>query len=432
MLAVQKIHQAYESAYAIFNDNVRLSEPHWYRQQREHGFNEWNKPAFLTGKSEDWKYTYKPGFFFDHMLDNLCSIDSSLPLIGKPSVDFEAIALSVIDGVYSPIQDQRQIPGIELRYAHELDHAGHAVLTKTHERAAEQDGFAQLNRAFHPHALVMRVTALQPKTVLYLNHTAVSPGVNYPRFYLQLGRDQDISVVEHFQSSRDERIALTNAATFITIDQGSRLHYAKVIEQAPSSCHISQAYANLDSHASLSTTTLNLKGEKVRSQQQINLCGEHAQANINGVLLTSKDQLCDNRVVINHRAAHTKSQCQYMGLATDNSVATFNGRIFMQTTAQHASATLRNPNLLLSPAARINTKPELEIYANNVKCTHGATVGKIDPQQMLYLQSRGLSENLARRLITTGFLKQGMNAIPAALGAWAEKLITAAAAEIAD
>jgi Fe-S cluster assembly protein SufD len=205
------------------------------------------------------------------------------------------------------------------------------------------------------------------------------------------------------QLSDDNSTPLSNSATEIVLQEDSRLDYNLVQLHGKKSTHIGGTWVHQAARSVLNTRTITLGGVLVRNELNVSLNGEGAHANLTGLYYGRQRQHIDNHTTIRHRAPGCTSRELYKGILDDRARGVFHGRIVVEQDAQLTASEQQNPNLLLSRDAEIDTKPQLEIYADDVKCAHGATVGELDKKQVFYMQSRGIAPDAAKLLLTYAF-----------------------------
>jgi Fe-S cluster assembly protein SufD len=176
--------------------------------------------------------------------------------------------------------------------------------------------------------------------------------------------------------------------------------------ESPSAYHVSHVEVRQEEGSRLSFTTVNTGGLLVRNDLNVLLAGERCEATLNGLTLVDGDRHVDNHTAIDHASPNCESHELYKAVLDGRSRSVFNGKIFVRPGAQNTDAKQTNRSLMLSPQATVNTKPQLEIFADDVKCTHGATVGQLRDEEVFYLRSRGMSEETARQLLTYGFANE--------------------------
>jgi Fe-S cluster assembly protein SufD len=213
------------------------------------------------------------------------------------------------------------------------------------------------------------------------------------------------TLIESFVSTGDGQY-FTNAVAEIIVKEGARLEHYRVQRESEKAFHTSLTSAELGRSGSYDTTSINLGGRLSRHDISVVMDNEGAECWVDGLYLAGGDQHTDTHSVIDHQQPHCNSHQLYKGILDGNARAVFNGKVFVREGAQKTDAMQTNKNLLLSPQARVDTKPQLEIYADDVKCAHGAAVGQIDQEELFYLQARGINPELGRSLLTYGFAEE--------------------------
>jgi Fe-S cluster assembly protein SufD len=233
----------------------------------------------------------------------------------------------------------------------------------------------------------------------------------HPRVLIDMGANSQATVVETYRALGAER-SLTNAVTEIAAGEGAVLQHYRVQAEADTAFHVGGIYARAAKSASLACWSIGLGGALTRNDVVAVLDGEGASCTLNGVYVVDGTRVADNHTAIDHAQPHCSSREVYKGVLDGRSRAVFNGKIIVRPDAQKTDAKQTNRALLLSEDARINTKPQLEIFANDVKCTHGAAVGQVDDEAIFYLRARGLDERQARRLLIRAFAGDVLGQIP--------------------
>ncbi len=279
---------------------------------------------------------------------------------------------------------------------------------------AGEDPFASLNTAFLVDGAFVRVAADvvldEPVQILSLSSSAGAPLLVQPRHLLIAGDRARVAVVESY-GGKGPGICLTNALTQIVVGEGGAMEHDKLQLENPASYHVGTARVALGKESSFTSNTINLGGALVRNNVSARFTGEHAECTLNGLSVATGSQLVDNHTVIDHAVPHCESHELYKSVLDGNARGVFNGKIFVREDAQKTDAKQTNKTLLLSDDATIDTKPQLEIFADDVKCTHGATVGQLDEEQVFYLRARGIGETEARDLLTFAFATDVINRV---------------------
>lgn len=263
----------------------------------------------------------------------------------------------------------------------------------------------QLNTAGAQHGVLLRMprNTQQAKPLnIVMVHSGSAPLALQPRIVLDLGEQSFARVVLHFLS--DESAAgWMNTVIEIRQARGSRLELLQVQEHGAAQTHTSLISADIENDATAEIGCFELGARLARNDIDIRLSGKGSDAKVFGTFLPINAQHIDTQICVDHLAAHTDSTALFRGIAGAGSRGVLNSKVIVRPDAQKISAEQRSDNLLIADDAEIDTKPELEIYADDVKCSHGATVGELDEQHLFYLQSRGIDAAAARALLTNAF-----------------------------
>jgi len=276
------------------------------------------------------------------------------------------------------------------------------------------DAFARLNGAFAADGAVLRVTAgtrvATPLRVVFVGAAAEQDVSWHVRNLVELGEGAELTLVEQHVGAGEQAHLGTELAEF-TLRAGAILHHA-VLQQAGGGHLVRRSHYRLDARAQAHLHVLELGGALARHDLWAELVGDAAAFHTHGAFLPDGRQHMDTQLAIDHRARGTVSSSTWRGVASGRGRGVFRGAILVAAGADGADASLGNKNLLLSPQAEIDTKPELEIYADEVKAAHGATVGQLDERALFYLRSRGIPAAQARTLLTTAFARAPFESLP--------------------
>ena len=263
-----------------------------------------------------------------------------------------------------------------------------------------------------------------PVNIIYLSGLHDKPTAINPRNLIVMGEDSEATVIENYTGS-DNTDYFTNSVTEISMQSGSILKHCKIQQESSASYHIGNFHIRQGKNSQLESYSISLGGLLVRNDIHSHLQAEGAAIFLNGLYLAGGRQHMDNHTRVDHLAPYTSSRENYRGVLNDHARGVFNGKVFVHKNAQKTDAQQSNSNLLLSDDAEIDTKPELEIYADDVKCSHGATVGQLDKDMMFYLRTRALDEVTAKNLLTYAFADEIIGHMePLGLRNYLERLIT--------
>ena len=388
----------------------RAHEPAWLRDARRSAAGAFGRTGIPTTRDEEWRVT------------NVAPI-AETPFAPPPfaTVSPEEAARFLVPGLAGPV-----LVFVNGRYAPELSDPGvlaAGVKVSTIADAIERDPeslepflarhsdsavhpFAALNTAlFEDGALV----ALADNTVadlaiqvMFLSTVTPLPAMSAPRVLVVLGRNSQARLVETF-GSLGPASGFTNAVTEAVVGDGSVLEHIRLQRESESAFHIGHTGFHLGRSSRSSSHAFTFGGRISRHDAVAVLGGEGADCTLNGFYLAGGSQLVDNHTEIDHARPHGTSHELYKGILGGRARGVFNGRIRVRPDAQKTDAKQTNKALLLSDEAQINTKPQLEIFANDVKCTHGATVGQLSQDALFYLRTRGIGLDDARSLLVGAF-----------------------------
>jgi Fe-S cluster assembly protein SufD len=268
----------------------------------------------------------------------------------------------------------------------------------------EQNPFVALNTAFLNDVTVIRIprntVVAEPIEITFdSGQTGGPPHATHPRTLILVGAGSHCTIVETYKGAGTY---LTNAVTEIVAGDGAVIDHYKVQQESLSAWHVATMQATLGRSANFSSHSISLGAALARNDANAVL-SEGTDATLNGLYIVNGTQHVDNHTIIDHAMPHATSHEMYKGILDGKANAVFNGKIIVRKDAQKTDSKQTNKNLVLSDEAVINTKPELQIYADDVRCTHGATIGQLDAEMMFYLRSRGIGANEARSLLIYAF-----------------------------
>ena len=275
--------------------------------------------------------------------------------------------------------------------------------------------FTALNTALASDGLFLELAPgavlAEPLHVLFVQTGEDPPIAAHLRNLVVAGPGSRALLVEHYIGSA-QGVYLTNAVTEIIAGRDSRLEHIKLQQESENAYHIAGLSARQEAGSQITSHSLSLGGRLMRFDIQIMLGGEHAHCTLNGLYLARSTQHVDHHTTIDHAMPHTTSRELYKGILDGSAKGVFHGRIHVRPDAQKTNAHQSNRNLLLSESAAINSKPQLEIYADDVRCTHGAAIGRLDEDALFYLRTRGIDLEAARSLLTFAFARDVTGLLP--------------------
>lgn len=358
---------------------------------------------------ENWRYTdLKPirdrTFDFAPALPDSSAVAAARALLGTAGVATTGHSVVFVDGHHVPdLSAATNTLGFELST---LGEATHELATPSARRTGlGEHPLAMLNSALARDGTCIRVAegvrVDEPVHLVFVGSGAADVALQ-PRVIVALEAGAELTIVQHFIDCAPAA-SWTNLVTEIVQAEGSRMTLYRLQEHTAAQFHTALLRAELGADAVLACGYVDLGGRLVRNDIDVELSAPGARAELFGVFLAAAGQHLDNHLRVDHLAPRTYSDETFRGIIGDRGRGVFNGKVVVHRDAQQVDARQRSDNLLLSERAEIDTKPELEIYADNVKCSHGATVGELDSEQLFYLRSRGVDEEAARGLLTFAF-----------------------------
>jgi Fe-S cluster assembly protein SufD len=373
--------------------------------------------GFPTRKTEDYKYIapdtlFKKGFSFRKEQ----SRDLTAGDIQNLSLVKEAWIAVIVNGVFSTeLSSLKNLPtGITVCSIAEAVNTNPAAQKQYGTIAnAETDAFVALNTALNESGVFVHFAknTVCEKSIHILHITDNETEAFYQSRNLILA-DENVqgTVIESFESVGPVK-SFTNAVCEVNVAANAKLDHYRLQWESENDQLISTVQSVLGANSLYNTYTFTLGGHWVRNNLNIVLNGKNGEAHLYGLYLPDGNQIVDNHTIVDHSVPNCMSNELYKGVISGKSTAVFNGKIFVRPDAQKTNAFQTNRNILLSDDASINTKPQLEIYADDVKCSHGTSTGRIDEDALFYLRARGITESNARKLLIRAFAEEVVNQI---------------------
>jgi Fe-S cluster assembly protein SufD len=403
-------------------DSAR-GEPRWLTTARRQALERFREIGFPTLHDEEWRFTSVAPIAETPFV---LARDGASQVTAHDLEQFQlpgetAATLVFVNGRYAEMaSDLRRAPrdvsiGSLSRVVAEPASTIHSHLTRV--ATVERNPFTALNTAFLLDAAVVsipdNITLDAPIHLLFVSTAAGGRVMAHPRVLVVVGRNSKAAIVESYVGLNAAGY-FTNGVSEIVAGENAQVEHYKLQRESDDSAHIGGLYVSAARSASITCHSVSFGGSLVRNDVNVVLDGEGAECTLNGLYLGDRRRLIDNHTTIDHARPNCGSREIYKGILGDHARAVFNGKIVVRPAAQKTDAKQTNKALLLSEDAQINTKPQLEIFADDVKCTHGAAIGQIDDEAMFYLRARGLSERDARRLLIRAFAGEVLRRIPLA------------------
>mgnify|MGYP000025777491 CR=1 FL=1 len=396
---------------------AQADEPTWIAARRQAGAARFEAMGFPHRRIEQWKYTDVRAIARD---DFALASDAefSPATAARLTLPVEAHRLTFVDGVFAPaLSTLEDLPaGVQLM---PLSRA----LVENHEAVGgplgrltgvEFSPFAALNTAFMEEGAILRLapgTVVEKPIILqFLSRAGETPVMSHPRILIEVGGRCEATVIEH-HVGEEQAANFTNVVEEIILDRGALLTHYKLQEAPLADRHVASIHVEQARDSRYTSFNLNLGGALVRTDLISDLNGENATCDFYGLFYGQGRQHVDTHTVANHNAPHTFSNENYKGILDDRARGVFNGRVVVKPDSQKIEGFQSNANLLLSDRAEIDAKPELEIYADDVKCSHGTTTGQLDAEAIYALRTRGIDEQTARGLLTLAFAGEVLEAV---------------------
>jgi Fe-S cluster assembly protein SufD len=409
---------------ALFDEFERAGRsktPSWLQALHKGGIAHFAELGFPTINQEEWRFTnVAPIAQMAFQLP-----DEQAPPIKEKEIEkffFPELGekrVVVVDGKFSAELSSKDLAnqqGVKIMSLEEAAKSSAALISNHLARYARYDenSFAALNTAFVNDGVILmvppRLVVKEPIHILYLSTGRTPNALLSPRTLLIAQRDSQIKVIEHYGSLSDGP-GLTNTVAEIIIEEAAVVEHCKIQVESSKHYHVATIQSHQSRGSHFISHSISQGAALARNNINCVLDGERIECTLNGLYLGRDSQIVDHHTSIFHNKPNCNSHEFYHGILDGKSQGVFNGKIFVRPEAQKTDAKQTNRNLLLSNEATVDTKPQLEIFADNVKCTHGATVGQLDAESIFYLRARGIGLEAARRMLLHAFASEIVNRI---------------------
>ena len=404
------------SSFFAFEEQVDVnSEVHNIRSEAMKNF---EVSGFPSRKDEDWKYT---------SLKSILKEDYSIFPKKEDAIeykdvkkyfihDIDAYTIVFIDGIYSSHLSQTTHDKIDacLMSSALTKDKYKPVIEKYFNKIAPKNSLNSLNTAFSREGAFINIpkntVADKPIQILNFSTGNESALMLQPRNLVVVGENAHVQIIERHQSLTDNAV-LTNAVTEIYADKRAMVDYYKIQNDHANASLIDNTYVEQQGESNCSVHTFSFGGKLTRNNLQFFQKGEHIDSTMKGVTIIEDKQHVDHNTLVHHIEPNCESHQDYKGIYDDKSVGVFNGKVLVEKEAQKTNAFQSNNNILVSDKASINSKPQLEIFADDVACSHGCTIGQLDEDAMFYLKSRGIPAKEARALLMYAFANNVLSSV---------------------
>jgi Fe-S cluster assembly protein SufD len=401
----------YTESFSGLEQSRASRELSWLRKLRQDGFARFGEVGFPSMRDEDWRFTNIAAIAQTPF--RLASNHRPLPpekQIERYRTDGALCQLVFVDGHFASelssfgiLADQVKVSSLAAQIAGDP-----AAIERYLGRYLdlERDAFSALNTAFIEDGAFVHIgtgaVVRDPLFLLFVSTAHGAPVMTHPRNLIVVDERSEVTIVEDYVSL-DGGVAFSNAVTELIVGDNSVVSHYMIEREDTAAFNVSTLRIEQGRNANVASHSLLIGGALVRNNVHPVLAGEGGECLINGLYIGTGQQHLDNYMLVEHASPHCSSRQFYNGILSQNAHGVFHGRIIVHKDAQKTDAKQTNRNLLLSDSAQIDTKPQLEIYADDVKCTHGATIGQLDENALFYLRARGIDELSARRLLLAAF-----------------------------
>jgi len=409
----------YISNFGEFEKRLNGGRENTIHQKRKEALSNFSKLEFPTIKDEEWKYTSIAPLLKHNFVPSFEMKTVSKELIKSKLFDqMEHSLIVFINGRFSPEHsDLLNLPKgvIAGSIANEIKN-NNEVLHKHFSKYADYQNhiFTALSTAYTEDGAFIYVPdgkiVEEPIHIIFITISDNQKILSQPRNLFVAGKNSQVTIVEHYASD-EESIYFTNAVTEIVAEESSVLNHIKLQEESKQAFHIASMEVDQERSSNFSSHSISTGGKITRNDFNSRFNDEGGECTLNGLFLLNDDQLFDVHTLIDHAKPHCNSHEHYKGILDGKSSGVFNGKVLVRKDAQKTNAFQENNNLILSNEAIANTKPQLEIFADDVKCSHGATIGQLDEEARFYLKSRGIGEKAATAILIHAFASDVITSI---------------------
>lgn len=404
----------YLNEHALLKNSLPGKELPWLDEYRTTALQQFNSQGFPTLQLEDWKYTnVRPIEKHQFKLAQANGHQIGAAAVNQYRYkDMPCHLMVFIDGYFSAsLSDIDELPdGINIKnFSTALQEDGGTL--KTHLGSVAniaRNGFAAMNSAFMNDGALIELRDNQivnrPIHLMFLSTSQSERVTHQPRILILAGNNSQAKIIESYHSLQDN-VYFNNVVTEVKLNQDANIEHYKIQQESKKAFHIATLQAYQQRNSTFTSHSISLGSRLARNDINSWMDDEHACCNLYGLYIADERQHTDFHTRIDHAKPHCTSKEAYKGILDGHSRAVFNGQVHVHPDAQKSDAQQTNNNLLLSKNAEVDTKPQLEIYADDITASHGATVGQLDENMMFYLRSRGIDHDTAHALLIYGFAR---------------------------
>lgn len=375
--------------------------------------------GFPTRKDEEWKYTplnslLKENYTVFPQRENTIEFKD----VKKNFIhEIDSYKLVFIDGVYSSFLSETTHDGMDicLMSAALTKPKYKMVIDRFYNKAVDKkSSLASLNTAFATEGAYINIPkgkiVNKPIQILHFSTGQETAQMLFPRNLIVVGENAHVEIIERHQNLSSNKV-LTNSVTEIFANKRAIVDYYKIQNDQRSASLLDHTFIEQKQESNCSVHTFSFGGQLTRNNLHFYQRGEHIQSTLKGITMIGEKQLVDHHTLVAHNHPNCESFQEYKGIFDESATGVFNGKVIVQKEAQKTNAYQQNNNLLTGDKATVNTKPQLEIFADDVKCSHGCTIGQLDKKSLFYLRSRGIPEKEARALLMYAFANDVLSAV---------------------
>ena len=404
------------SSYLAFDDHLKEESPiHNIRKKAIHTFEE---KGFPTIKEESWKYTSLKSL----LKNDYCIFPKNETAVEFKDVrqyflhDLDTYKVVFIDGVYSSFLSETTHDGLDvcLLSAAISKQKYKAVIEAYYNKIASKESITSLNTAFAKEGAYINIPKNKevdkPIELVYFSTGNEAALMTQPRNLIIVGENAHVQIIERHQSLTDNAV-LTNSVTEIFTEKRAYVDYYKIQNDNANASLLDNTFIRQERDSNCNVHTFSLGGDITRNNLNFYQHGEHCDSTLKGITILKDKQHVDHNTLVQHIEPNCESHQDYKGLYADESTGVFNGKVVVEKEAQKTNAFQQNNNILIDDNATVNAKPQLEIFADDVKCSHGCTIGQFDEDALFYLQTRGIALKEAQALLMYAFANSVLESV---------------------
>ncbi len=414
-MSMEQLKDKLVSSFMVVENELAAGDTANLTKIRQDAMAHFETNGFPTKRNEEWKYTnLKPILKHDYTL--LPKADDGLEFKDVKQFflnDADTYRIVFVNGVYSSWLSKTTHQGYDIcTFSSALKRFKPQVEKHFNRLTQKDEALVSLNTAFARDGAYVFVpknkTVKRPVEMVFFTTGAGAEVMTQPRNLIIVEENAEVQIVERHVSLTDHPV-LTNVVTELVADRQSRINYYKIQNDKPTASLVDNTLVEQEDGSNVTVGTFSFGGKLVRNNLSFALRGQHSETHMDGITIIGQGQHVDHHTLVDHAMPNCYSRELYKGIYDGNAKGVFNGKVIVREDAQKTNAFQQNNNVLLSDKASVDTKPQLEIFADDVKCSHGCTVGQLDEEALFYLRSRGIPEREAKALLMYAFSSDALN-----------------------